>query len=187
MTGRMGPAGPTGSWSSAEGGEAQHVLSDWAAGVDSRAGDGVLPPHHPECLGCGPDNPHGHHIQVRRQGDAVVGEHVFDQRHVGAPGIVHGGAVATVVDDLFGFVLYAVREPAVTRHLEVDYHAPVWLGRTYRLAATLDRRDGRKLFMQATATDAAGGRAFSARAVFIVVPLEHFAGAPSGGRPPVAP
>lgn len=110
----------------------QEVLADWAAGFGRRAANHVLPPHHPDCLGCGPDNPHGHHVQVRRDGDRVVAEHVFDHRHVGAPGIAHGGAVATVVDDLFGFLLYNVGQPAVTRHLEVDYHAPVWLGRAYR-------------------------------------------------------
>lgn len=167
--------------------EADGVLADWAAGFAHRAAEAdVLPPHQSECLGCGPGNPHGHHLQVRRDGERVVSEHVFDARHVGAPGIAHGGAVATVVDDLFGFVLYLVGEPAVTRHLEVDYHAPVLLGRRYALEARLERRDGRKLFVRATGTDEAGGTAFTAQAVFIVVPLQHFAGE-SAGVPPVAP
>lgn len=187
MSGRTGPAGHTGPRNPAEGREARYALSDWAAGFDPRAGDGALPPHHAECLGCGPGNPHGHHLQVRRRGDGVVGEHVLDQRHVGAPGIAHGGAVATVVDDLFGFVLYVVGEPAVTRQLEVEYHAPVWLDTTYRLAAHLDRREGRKLFMRATVTDGTGVQVVSARALFIVVPLEHFAGGAGTEGPPVAP
>ena len=167
--------------------EADGVLADWAAGFNHRstAADG-LPAHHPECLGCGPDNAHGHHLQVRRAGERVVSEHVFDARHVGAPGIAHGGAVATVVDDLFGFVLYLVGEPAVTRHLEVDYHAPVLLQRRYVLEARLERREGRKLFVEATGTDDAGNTAFTAKALFVVVPLQHFAGA-AAGDPPVAP
>ena len=78
-------------------------------------------------------------------------------------------------------------EPAVTRHLEVDYHAPVWLDHPYRLAASLDRRDGRKLFMQATAIDEGGAHVLTARALFIVVPLEHFHGGTGSGGPPVAP
>lgn len=86
--------------------EADDVLADWATGFDLRATPAdALPPHHVECLGCGPGNPHGHHLHVRRDGGRVVSEHVFDARHVGAPGIAHGGAVAAVVDDLFGFVL----------------------------------------------------------------------------------
>lgn len=168
-------------------GQEHQSIAAWAAGFDRRSWSGVLPPHRPDCLGCGPDNPHGHHMQVRRDGDGVVTEHVFDGRHVGAPGIAHGGAVATVVDDLFGFLLYLVGEPAVTRHLEVDYRAPVWLGRTYRIRAGQDRRDGRKLFVSATGTDDSGTETFTARALFVVVPLEHFAGRPSAEGPPIAP
>ena len=66
--------------------------------VVGRIDDDVLPPHYPTCLGCGPDCPQGYHLQVRRDGDDVVAEHVFEERHSGAPGIAHGGAVATVSD-----------------------------------------------------------------------------------------
>jgi len=136
--------------------------------------DGTVPAHQPHCLGCGPDNPHGHHLQVRRYGDGVVAEHTFDNRHVGAPGIAHGGAVATVLDDLFGFVLYVVGDLAVTRHLEVGYRAPVLLGVPYLLEAGLDRREGRKLFVSARGVDEDGALVVEAQAVFIVVELQHF-------------
>lgn len=105
----------------------------------------------------------------------MFARHVFDARHSGAPGIVHGGAVATVVDDLFGFVLHLVGEPAVTRQLQVDYLAPIRLDAPLDLAAHLARRDGRKLFLEANGTDVASGRTLlTAQAVFVVVPLEHF-------------
>lgn len=105
----------------------------------------------------------------------VRARHVFDVRHVGAPGIAHGGAVATVLDDLFGFVLYLVGEPAVTRHLEVGYRAPVLLGVPYLLEARLDRREGRKLFLRADGVDERGAPVLDARAVFVIVGFEHFA------------
>lgn len=104
------------------------MLATWAEKFRPHAEGVDLPPHHEQCLGCGPDNPHGHHLQVRRYGDGVVAEHTFDNRHVGAPGIAHGGAVATVIDDLYGFLLYLVGAPAVTRQLTVDYRAPVMIG-----------------------------------------------------------
>lgn len=81
----------------------------------------------------GPENPNGHFLSVRRDGDGVVAHHQFDQRHVGAPGIAHGGAVATVIDDLFGFLLYSVGELAVTRRLALDYLAPALLDTPYIL------------------------------------------------------
>ena len=150
------------------------VIGDWAEGFAGNNHAGLLPPHHPRCLGCGPENPHGHHLQVWREGDAVRARHVFDERHVGAPGIAHGGAVATVLDDLFGFLLYLIGEPAVTRHLEVGYRAPVLLGTPYLLEAEVQRREGRKLFVRAQGTDEGGALVVEATALFVVVGLEHF-------------
>ncbi|HJT92366.1 MAG TPA: PaaI family thioesterase [Mycobacterium sp.] len=139
-----------------------------------RDGD-ELPPHHSWCLGCGPDNPHGHHLHARRRGEGVVAEHVFDDRHMGAPGIAHGGAVTTVLDDMFGMLLYTVGEMAVTRRLDTEFHAPVLLGTRYVITADLQRRRGRKLDVTARMEVATtGDLAASARALFIVVDLAHF-------------
>lgn len=149
------------------------------AALEQRFGphpDGAqLPAHHEQCLGCGMNNPHGHHLNVHRQGDRVVATHHFDDRHVGAPGIVHGGAVATVIDDLYGFLLYLVGEPAVTRQLVVDYLTPVLIGTTYLLEARVSRREGRKLFVAASVTAPDGRPAATSTAVFITVGADHFA------------
>jgi acyl-coenzyme A thioesterase PaaI-like protein len=125
---------------------------------------------------------------VRRDGDDVVAEHVFEDRHSGAPGIAHGGAVATVVDDVLGFLLYVVQAPGVTRRLEVDYLKPVLTGMPYVVRGRLDRREGRKIWVSCTCTDPDGVVAFRATGLFIVVELSHFSQATSGGgQGPVAP
>ncbi|MCO7218558.1 hypothetical protein NH342_01900 [Klenkia sp. PcliD-1-E] len=79
-----------------------------------------------------------------------------------------------MVDDLFGFLLYGVGQPAVTRTLSVSYRAPVLLGVEYRVSAHLERREGRKLFLVAEVADAQGFVLAEASALFIVVELEHF-------------
>lgn len=137
--------------------------------------DGPLPAHHPQCLGCGTRNPHGHHLRVQRSGDAVVADHVFDSRHVGAPGIAHGGAVATVFDDLFGFALYLVGEPAVTRTLTVSYMRPVLLDVPYVLRAAVDSRDGRSLHISGQIHLPDHNQAIArAEGEFVIVGLDHF-------------
>jgi acyl-coenzyme A thioesterase PaaI-like protein len=156
--------------------------------VVAQIDDEVLPPHYPTCLGCGPEASAGYHLQVRRDGDDVVAEHVFEDRHSGAPGIAHGGAVATVVDDVLGFLLYVVQAPGVTRRLEVDYLKPVLTGMRYVVRGRLDRREGRKIWVSCTCTDPDGVVAFRATGLFIVVELSHFSQATSGGgQGPVAP
>lgn len=161
---------------------------DHLRSIQHNVDDDLLPPHYPTCLGCGPDAAEGYHLKVRRDGDEIVARHVFEDRHSGAPGIAHGGAVATVVDDVLGFLLYVVRAPGVTRRLEVDYLKPVLTGVPYTVRARLDRRDGRKIWVSCECTDPDGVPAFRAVGLFIVVELSHFSQATSGGgQDPVAP
>lgn len=164
-------------------------VRDHLRSMVGRIGDDVLPPHYPTCLGCGPDAEQGFHLQVRRDGDEMVAEHVFETRHSGAPGIAHGGAVATVVDDVLGFMLYVALVPGVTRKLEVEYLKPVLIGVRYTIRAKVDQIDGRKLWFSCSCTDPEGVEAFRAKGLFLSVGLEHFAQGSSsgGGQNPVAP
>ncbi len=136
-----------------------------------------LPAHHANCLGCGEDNAHGHQLEVRRAGEGVVAEHTFDLRHEGAPGIAHGGALATVIDDLYGFLQYMVGGPAVTRRLQIEYLRPVLLNTPYRLEAHLTGRKERRLEVEATMTDPEGRTVLTSTALFVLVDVAHFAAA----------
>lgn len=160
----------------------------YVAEIAGRLDAEQLPPHWPTCLGCGPDNESGFHLQVRREGDEVVAEHTFADRHSGAPGIAHGGAVATVVDDVLGFLLYVARIAGVTRHLEVEYLRPVLVGVPYVVRAKVDSLDGRKLWVSCACTAPDGTVTFTAKALFLQVRLSHFSAAVTGGdQAPVAP
>ncbi|WP_324654112.1 PaaI family thioesterase [Georgenia sp. H159] len=117
----------------------------------------------------------------------MVAEHTFGDRHAGAPGVVHGGAVATVFDDLFGFLPYLLGTPAVTRQLAVEYLTPVRVGVAYRLEASVMRREDRKFFVAGTLRDLDGRAVASSTAVFLTVEIEHFARHGSGSAPQVTP
>lgn len=162
-------------------------------GAALRAGEverlpGALPPHHPTCFGCGPESEYGLKVVSRKVGDEVHATYAFSDKHAGAPGIAHGGAVAALVDDVCGSLLFVVCEPAVTRTLNVEYLKPVLVGVVYDLVAKVDRREGRKLFVSCEGRDAAGALVFRGGGLFLVVDVSHFdQGATSGtGQPPVA-
>lgn len=164
----------------------QHVAAMRAGQVERQPG--ALPPHYPSCFGCGPEAEAGLHLVVRMEGDEVVADYAFADRHSGAPGIAHGGMVSALVDDLLGYTLYQVREPGVTRRLEVDFLKPVVVGTTYTVRGRVDRREGRKVFSSCEGSTPDGTVAFKGTGLFIVVPLSHFAvGQESGeGQGPVA-
>ncbi|MBA0124678.1 PaaI family thioesterase [Haloechinothrix sp. YIM 98757] len=133
-----------------------------------------LPLHSPRCMGCGPDNPAGLRMRAFRDGDEVNADVVFDEHHVGAPGLAHGGAVAAACDDLLGFALFVAETAAVTRSLSIEYLAPVPLHETHRITARIQAQDARRLNIAATGAGPDGTVRFTAEAVFIVVSLQHF-------------
>ena len=131
------------------------------------------PPHSPNCMGCGPDNPAGLGLRMRPDGEGVAGEVTFGPNHEGAPGFAHGGAVATALDDALGMLLMRVRRAAVTRRLEVDYERPCFVGRRYEVSASCESVDGRKLWVVAELREG-DQRVAAARGLFICVDAEHF-------------
>jgi len=135
--------------------------------------DGSIPPHRATCFGCGPDNPAGIGLRMRVDGDDVRADLVFDERHGGAPGLAHGGAVAAALDDLFGGVLVVLESPAVTANLNVDFRAPVPLGKELALTARCTGMNGRKLTFHAT-VELDGALLAEATALFLRVDLAHF-------------
>ena len=132
-----------------------------------------LPPHHPNCLGCGEDNPGGMGVRLRRDGERVKGHVTLDRRHEGAPGFAHGGAVATVLDDTLGSLLTVLKTPAVTAKLEVNYRRPAFIDRPFEVEAWVDRVDGRKLYLAGELTER-GERVAEAAGLFLRVDAEHF-------------
>jgi len=135
--------------------------------------DGYLPPHQPNCLGCGDRNPGSLGVRLRIDGERIRGEVTLDRRHEGAPGYAHGGAVATALDDTLGSLLIVLRKPAVTAKLEIDYRRPAFLGRRFEVEAWIDRIDGRKLHLAGQLTED-GAVVAEAKGLFIEVEPEHF-------------
>ena len=149
---------------------------------------GSLPPHYPTCFGCGPESEVGLQVVARKVGEQIRSTYTFSTRHAGAPGIAHGGTVAALVDDVCGFLLFVVQQPAVTRKLEVEYLKPVLIGVPYDLVAKVDRHEGRKLFVSCEGRNPDGELTFRGGGLFLVVDVSHFdQGTTSGdGQAPIA-
>lgn len=52
------------------------------------------------CFGCSAANPAGLRLTFRRRGEEVLAEHVVAEHFHGAPGVVHGGIVAALLDEI---------------------------------------------------------------------------------------
>jgi acyl-coenzyme A thioesterase PaaI-like protein len=96
--------------------------------------------------------------------------------HQGAPGLAHGGIIATAMDEAMGVLNRLLLVPAVTVHLEVDYVRPVPVGSLLHIRTRIVGQVGRKVYTAGTAhlSDPDGQVAVRSAALFLQVPLEHF-------------
>jgi acyl-coenzyme A thioesterase PaaI-like protein len=125
----------------------------------------------------GLSNPTGIELRVWREDDDVVAEVTLRRAFEGAPGRAHGGIVAAAFDDVTGFVIGQLQEPAFTGELTVRYLAPVPVDEPLEIRARLDGRERRKLFISAEARSGESVVA-TCRAIYITVDPSRFAGAP---------
>jgi acyl-coenzyme A thioesterase PaaI-like protein len=133
--------------------------------------------HYRMCLGCGADHPGGLHLVVHAgDGVSTVGELTISDYHQGAPGLAHGGIIATAMDEMMGSLQILLRVPAVTAHLETDFRQPVPVGSRLIITARVTDIRGRKVMSEAVARlgSDSGPIAVTASAVFVQVGVEHF-------------
>lgn len=77
------------------------------------------------CFGCSATNPVGLHLRFRRTGDTVYAAYTIPERYQGAPGIAHGGIVATIIDEVScAAAAFLHGTHVVTGELSVRYLRP---------------------------------------------------------------
>ncbi|MFH8610223.1 PaaI family thioesterase [Streptomyces sp. NPDC018029] len=150
---------------------------------DAPAPGELIGAHYEHCFGCGEGQAHGLHLAARAgEGVTVTAEFTVREAHQGAPGLAHGGILATALDETLGSLNWLLRVIAVTGRLETDFVRPVPLGTVLFLEAEVTAVAGRKIY--STATGRIGGPdgpvAVRADALFIEVKVEHFI---DNGRP----
>ena len=144
---------------------------------DAPAPGELLGPHYARCFGCGAEQPHGLRLAVRAgEGVSVTAEFTVRPEHQGAPGLAHGGLLATALDEALGSLNWLMHTISVTGRLETDFLRPVPVDAVLHLHARATARHGRKIYF--TATGRIGGPdgpvAVRADALFVEVKVDHF-------------
>ncbi len=107
--------------------------------------DGGVVQHFQDCFVSGIWNPMGIGIEVRRDGDEAVATVTLGAAYEGAPGRSHGGIVAAIFDDVLGYLLRFLKQPAFTGELTVRYLAPTPIHEPLEFRARVERVEGRKI------------------------------------------
>ena len=136
------------------------------------------------CFGCGESNPQGMHLRFDRDEtrQRMVGKFRLGPEYQGATGFVHGGIIATVLDEAMSKVSRFFDLRAVTAELTVEYLKPIRVGEELTVEGFNARREGRQLYHKGEIRDATGTLLARGRGRFVVMDLERFAQRATGNK-----
>lgn len=99
------------------------------------------------CFGCGSGNPSGLHIDgFRSEGDFVVASFTPQQDHRGFAELLHGGIVATALDEIMAWTaILKERVMVMTGNLELRYRKPAKVTAQFTLEGEVLERSGKRL------------------------------------------
>lgn len=121
------------------------------------------------CFVCGEANPHGLHVQFYFDGTDAHTELIAAPWQEGYKGLLHGGILATILDEVMIKALLAKEVYAVTAELTVRYHRPVASGETLRFRGRIVEERGKVVKATGLAVSASDERMASAEATYIRV------------------
>jgi acyl-coenzyme A thioesterase PaaI-like protein len=121
------------------------------------------------CFACGRANPIGLKLDFRFEGDDYVTEFEVKPEYQGWSGLVHGGLLATVLDEVMARLLWEKGINAITGRLTVRYQRPVRVGDRVQVRGRITRHRPPAIETSAEALKADGAPAADAVAVSMEV------------------
>jgi len=122
------------------------------------------------CFGCGAANSAGMHLEFFLADDgSVVSMPNVSAAFDGHPGYLHGGIIATLLDEAMSKAVRTQGSSSMTRQIEIDYLRPVPSGKQLRLEGRVVRTEHRKRWAEARVLNDEGRVLAEAKGLFIEV------------------
>ncbi len=121
------------------------------------------------CFGCAQNHPIGFHLRFSRDDDTVTTRFVPDDRYQGPPGIMHGGLVLTLADEIGAWTIIGLLDKfGFTAQVSGKFRRPVRMGQEV-LGRGLITKSGSRVVTVAVTLSQAGEIAFESELVFALV------------------
>jgi acyl-coenzyme A thioesterase PaaI-like protein len=106
---------------------------DEVAGLNDRS-------DYQRCFVCGEQNATGLRVEFRRESERVVADFLPKEAFQGFPGVVHGGVLASLLDEALSRTALLYGEWVMTGRLEIRYRQPAVVGQLLRVTAEIEQR-----------------------------------------------
>lgn len=84
------------------------------------------------CFACGEGNQKGLKLKFFNEGNKIITEFTATEEHQGYPGIMHGGLITTILDELMSRSVNSLGYYGVTARMETRFRKQVPLGQKIR-------------------------------------------------------
>lgn len=123
------------------------------------------------CFGCGGANSRGMQLTFEQDDAAkrIRGAFRLGAEYQGGAGFIHGGIIATVLDEVMGKVARFRDARAVTAELSIEYLKPVHVDVDLDVQGYEVEAKGRNLFIEGEIRDGAGQLRARGRGRFVIV------------------
>lgn len=108
------------------------------------------------CFACGPENLDGLRLTWKRENQTVSAHFVPERKHQGWKGIVHGGILATLLDEAIAQMAWLLHSGALTAEMTIRYIAPARIGETLHIRGELIKDAKKLLEVKASISDSTG-------------------------------
>lgn len=121
------------------------------------------------CFACGRLNPIGLKLQFREENNTYLTSFTPGPEHQSYDGIVHGGIVSTLLDEITAGYIFAKGMNAVTARLEVRFRQPTPIGVNLTVEGKVAAQRGKLYEMTGTVKLPDGTVTAEAKATIMVV------------------
>jgi uncharacterized protein (TIGR00369 family) len=123
------------------------------------------------CFGCGGGNARGMKLTFEQDDAArkIIGRFRLGAEYQGAFGIIHGGVIAVVLDEVMGKVCRFRGVRAVTAEMNIEYLKPVWVDADLIVEGYEKEMAGRNLHLIGEIKDASGKLLARSRGRFVIL------------------
>ncbi len=108
------------------------------------------------CFACGKHNKHGMHLDIRKTKKGVELDFVAPERFEGWRGVIHGGIVATILDELIAWACTVRGYDAVTGELNIRFRQALKVGQKVHGIGRITEEHGCLLRGESELVDASG-------------------------------
>ena len=118
---------------------------------------------------CGEQNPQGLHLKFETNGEKVWSTFTPKPEHQGYPGLMHGGLITTVMDEVMARCVNLLGFHGVTARMELRFREGIPIGETIKVEASIVNARKTIVDLEANTYLSNGKLAAEAKARFMII------------------